>query len=336
MRLLPLLLLATALSTSCRPAEKAAEPPAPPPSTVSASTGAPGVDGAGEASPTTAYDPAKHEYVGSARCLGCHVEAHASWAKSSHATTVRAAEFSDEELLETFIECSDMPFSQVLGDRHHVRFLVDDPDAEWGAGRWLALPCGWDMHEKEVTLHHPEQWRRLPWENGCAGCHVTGFRPEDRGFLEFGVGCEECHGPSGEHADTALPGNTFSFTGRSAAEEVTVCASCHLQGGLSRSTGLKLPPHYRAGGPLFDDYEFDWSQLEQGEDAKVLDAHQKLAVRSVMESGDESLRCTSCHSLHGLENEKHRELPKQDYCLMCHEDDFSLKEYSQSCNVCEF
>jgi hypothetical protein len=229
-----------------------------------------------------------------------------------------------------------MAFGQVLGDRHHVRFLVEDPDAEWGTGRWLALPCGWDVHEKEVTLHHPDEWRTLPWEGGCAGCHVTGFRAEDQGFLEFGVGCEECHGPAAEHATTALPGNVLSFKKSSAADEVTVCASCHLQGGLSRSTGLKLPPHYRAGGPLFDDYEFDWSQLELGEDAKVLDVHQKLIVQSVIEKGDASLRCTSCHSLHGLKHEKHRELPKQEFCSLCHQDDFSLKEYSQSCNVCEF
>ena len=102
------------------------------------------------------------------------------------------------------------------------------------------------------------------------------------------------------------------------------------------STGMKLPPTYLAGGPLFDDYHFDWSELEQSEDGKVLDLHQKFNVRNVVVNGDDSLRCTSCHSLHALGHEKHAQLPKQDYCFLCHQADLSLKEYSQSCNVCEF
>jgi len=333
------LLLLAFLATACGPSGDSGQPPAaatvgttaptPAPTTTAAATGDSPAGPVSQASVSPGF-------AGSASCQECHQEIHAEWAKSSHATTVRPAEFSDEEQVESFIECSDMFFNQVLGDRHHVRFLLEDGDADWGAGRWLALPCGWDVHEKEVTLHHPDDWQDLPFESGCAACHVTGFRAQDHGFLEFGVGCEECHGPGQEHVNTEMFDDVYSFADRSAAEEVTVCASCHLQGGLSRSTGLKLPPHYQPGGSLFDDYEFDWSQLEQDGGALVLDAHQKLIIQAATQGGDGELRCTSCHSLHGLKHEKHQDLPKQDFCLLCHEDDFSLKEYSQSCNVCEF
>jgi hypothetical protein len=284
------------------------------------------------------YDPEDHEFAGSQTCQPCHVQAFADWQGSSHATTVRPADYSDVELVESFIECGDLFFSHVLGDRHHVRFLVEDAERPPGQGRWLALPCGWDVHEKEVTLHHPGRWRDLPWESGCAGCHVTGFRADDHGFLELGVGCEECHGPSKRHLTEPVPGTSLSFKDSSAAEEVSVCASCHLQGGRSRSTGLKLPPHYLAGGLLFDDYEFDWSELDADGGDKVLDLHQKINVHAVVVEGDDGLRCTSCHALHAMTDEKHRELPRQDYCLLCHQDtsDYALKEYSQSCNVCEF
>ena len=315
MRRFPLLLVAALAAAGCRPApEPVAETPP--------------------------YDPAQHEYAGSEACMHCHVEAFQTWKASSHATTVRPAEFADEELLETFIECSGMWFTHVLGDRHHVRFLVEDEEVAWGEGRVLALPCGWDVHEKTVTSHHPDSWRDKPWESYCAGCHVTGFRAEDHGFLEYGVGCEECHGPAQEHANTAVPWGVLSFTDSSAEQEVTVCASCHLQGGESKSTGLKLAPAYRAGGELFDDYEFDWASLDAppAEDAKILDLHQKINVRDVVVRGDDSLRCTTCHTVHDQKHEKHRELPRQDYCLLCHQPDdaYSLKEYSQSCNVCEF
>ena len=69
---------------------------------------------------------------------------------------------------------------------------------------------------------------------------------------------------------------------------------------------------------------------------RALDAHQKLLVKEVVFDGTSELRCTSCHQLHGLSHDKHSELPKQEFCFNCHEIDFSLKEYSQSCNVCEF
>lgn len=276
------------------------------------------------------------EYVGSARCAPCHPAVSEEWVASSHATTVRTATLDDEDRLNDMIQCSGMGFTHVLGDRHHVRWLREVDETPWGEGRWLVLPCGWDVHEKEVTYHHLRDWKANAWESGCAACHVTGFRADDHGFLELGVGCEECHGPGGRHVNTANPADVYTFNGRTAAEEVTVCASCHLQGGSSLSTGMKLPPHYVPGGSLFDDYRFDWAELDAEAREKALDAHQKILVRRVVFDGDASLRCTSCHSLHDLGHEKHSRQPKSDYCQTCHEPDMTLKEYSQSCNICEF
>jgi hypothetical protein len=273
-------------------------------------------------------------WSGSQSCQPCHVEAHAQWDASSHAHTIRKAEMDDEDLLASIIPCSDMSVTHVLGDRHEVRFLVEKPDVAWGTGRWLALPCSWRPREKAPETHHLDDWRTMPFEGSCAACHVTGFR-KDQSFLEIGVGCESCHGPGARHAAAPTKANIVGFRG-AARDEVTICASCHLQEAVSQRTGLKFPDGFVPGGSLFDDFRFDWSKLDQADATKALDVHQKILIRRIVHDGDDSLRCTSCHALHGLEHEKHRSLPRQDYCSTCHEQDMKLKEYSQQCNVCEF
>lgn len=273
-------------------------------------------------------------FTGSAACMPCHVEAHAQWDASSHAHTIRVADIEDEDLLASIIPCSDMSVTHVLGDRHEVRFLVEDRQVPWGQGRFLALPCSWRPVEKAPEVHHLGEWRDRPFEGACAACHVTGFQ-RDQSFLEVGVGCESCHGPGAAHVAAPTKLNVVTFEG-TARDEITICASCHLQDAVSQRTGLKFPDGYVPGGSLFDDFKYDWTLLEQAPTEKALDVHQKILVRSVVHDGDESLRCTSCHAMHGLGDEKHRELPAQPYCQTCHEPDMKVKEYSQQCNVCEF
>ena len=280
-------------------------------------------------------DGATARLVGSERCVPCHAQAAGEWKGSQHANSVRAASIGDEERLASLIPCSDMDVTHVLGERHVVRFLVERPGIAWGEGRWLALPCAWDVHQKALQLHHPEDWRGRAFESTCAPCHVTRQAP-DWSFSEIGVGCEACHGTGSRHVDAPSQEHVFGFRG-SAAQEVTTCGSCHLQGGVSRRTGRSFPDGYTPGDALLDDYEFNWSSLDRADPKEAIDVHQKLLVRSIVVDGDASLRCTSCHELHGMTHEKHRALPRQDYCLTCHQPEtYALKEYRQSCPVCEF
>jgi hypothetical protein len=249
---------------------------------------------------------------------------------------VRVASIDDEERLASLIPCSDLDVTHVLGERHHVRFLEERPDAAWGEGRWLALPCGWSVHDKALQLHHQDTWQSRPFESTCAPCHVTG-QAAGWSFAELGVGCESCHGPGSRHVASPARLNIFGFSGRSAAEEVSTCAACHLQGGVSRRTGRSFPDGYTPGADLFADYVFDWSKLDTADTVEAIDIHQKLLIRNVIVDGDASLRCTSCHELHEMTHERHREQARQDYCLTCHQPEtYTLKEYRQSCPVCEF
>ncbi|HET9481355.1 MAG TPA: hypothetical protein VFP98_06325, partial [Candidatus Polarisedimenticolia bacterium] len=186
---------------------------------------------------------------------------------------------------------------------------------------------------------HESDWRTLIWERSCGACHTTGFSSDDLGFAEMTVGCESCHGPASRHAGFGTAGEMTRFGALSARDEVTICASCHLQGGTSRTTGLNFARNYQAGDDLFADYAFDWSSLAEGTDDidNPIDIHQKLLVRDVVVNERGDLRCGSCHQAHAMTHDKHAGLPRQEYCHLCHaRDGFAVKEYRQACNVCEF
>jgi hypothetical protein len=274
--------------------------------------------------------------TGSASCFDCHDEEGADWKTSRHASTFRPATVENEDQLSTLGACSDMSVTHVLGGHHQLRFLVEKPDAPWGQGRFLALPCAFSVDSGSMEMHHADDWRMLPFETSCAHCHVT-RQSQDFSFTETSVGCEACHGPGSAHVADPTKANTFTFAGRSAAEEVTVCGSCHLQGGKSTRTGFNFPDGWVPGASLFDDYQFDWASLDHPTEAEAIDVHQKLLIREVVVDGTSDMRCTSCHQLHGMSHQKHESLPRQTYCLTCHQPEtYKLKEYRQSCPVCEF
>ncbi len=279
---------------------------------------------------------AGQRFVGTAKCLSCHDEDAPDWKDSRHASTLRPASMDDEDRLANLVPCSDMGVQKVLGGVHQLRFLVEEPGTDWGKGRLLLLPCAWNAATKSLEMRHAEDWRTLPFETSCAHCHVTD-QAKDWSYHEASIGCEACHAAGSAHAEDPTAQNTWSFKGRTAAEEVTVCASCHLQGGKSKRTGRNFPDGYVPGGSLFDDFEFDWASLDNAPVEEAIDMHQKKLIRDIVVNGEQGLRCTSCHEMHGMKHEKHEKLPRQAFCDTCHEPGSNkLKEYRQSCPVCEF
>jgi predicted CXXCH cytochrome family protein len=247
---------------------------------------------------------------------------------------------AEEQLLSRALLCAGGNARYVLGEKHSRRFLVP---SEKEPGRHVLLPCRYDVGPAEWVPLHASDWKDLTWERGCGACHATGFSSAEQSFHELGVGCEACHGASSRHGGFSDRGGMAHFGAMSPREEVTVCASCHLQGGRSRTTGLNYAKDYDPGDDLFSDYAFSWESLDAvAEDAaNPIDIHQKLLIRDQAGPGSEGrqgeLRCTSCHEAHGFGHARHVELPRREYCYLCHaRAGFSVKEYDQSCNVCEF
>lgn len=287
-------------------------------------------------------------HQGSDLCMGCHPVQYQQWARSLHARTVHPPSESEQRLLSRSLLCGDQDAKLVLGEKHARRFMVD---SEKEPGRHVLLPCRYDVGPAAWTHLHETDWMTLTWEKGCGACHTTGFSSDDLTFREMKVGCESCHGPAvrhgapGAHGSYETRGGMISFKTLQAKDEVTICASCHLQGGASRKTGLGYAYNFVPGDDLLADYAFDWGSLgkEPEKTGNPIDIHQKLVIRDLIgpreaAAGKEAdLKCSSCHSFHEMRHEKHEKLAKQEFCHVCHEKaDFKVKEYNQACNVCEF
>ncbi|HEY3177049.1 MAG TPA: thioredoxin domain-containing protein [Candidatus Polarisedimenticolia bacterium] len=275
-------------------------------------------------------------FAGSERCMECHPTQYAEWKESLHARTVHEPTAPERDLLARSLICGDHEARFVLGERHARRFLVP---SETEPGRHLLLPCRYDVGPAEWINLHQTDWKSLVWERSCAACHTTGFSSDDFTSREMGVGCESCHGPAGRHGAYETRGEMIAFPPLRASEEAAICASCHLQGGRSGRTGLSFPYNYQAGGDLFSDYHFDWTQLDPNVEAagNPIDIHQKVLIRSAVTQGRQDLRCSSCHEFHRMGHARHEKTARQEFCHLCHErSDFKVKGYSQSCDVCEF
>ncbi len=298
-----------------------------------------GGEDSGAAGPAASRAGGLPGYEGSVFCSACHPEQGRGWEGSLHARTVHEPTERERDLLSRSILCGDERPKYVLGERHARRFMVD---SEREPGLHVLLPCRYDVGAGGWTHLHEADWRSLTWEGSCGACHTTGFSSDDLAFAEMGVGCESCHGAGRLHGDFRRRGGMIAFASLSAAQEVTLCASCHLQGGRSRRTGLNFAYNYEAGGDLFADYEFDWSEVDRAlvRTDDPVDIHQKVLIREIaarQEGSLEGLRCTTCHSFHDMAHEKHRKAARGRYCELCHEPrGFEIKEYRQSCGVCEF
>ncbi|MFQ5701458.1 MAG: multiheme c-type cytochrome [Acidobacteriota bacterium] len=311
--------VAGALAWAAAPAARP-EPPGPPPRAAAPSGGLAG-------------------YVGSGTCQACHPAQYDAWVVSQHGRTIHEPSERENALLGRSLLCGEYDAKYVLGERHARRFLVD---SETEPGRHLLLPCRYDVGTAEWAHLHESDWTTRTWERECGACHATGFSSDDLTFIEMKVGCEDCHGPGERHGDYKTRADMLSLRKLDPRGEVTICASCHLQGGASRKTGLHFAYNYRAGDDLFADYAFDWKSLDETpqDTANPIDIHQKLLMRRLV-TGQEgpggALRCTSCHTIHANSHKKHEALKTGEYCYLCHErEGFAVKEYEQSCNVCEF
>ena len=179
-------------------------------------------------------------YVGEQACIRCHARAHNQWAQSLHSrimqpTTLQSVkgDFAQDKVVlhgstyllqnqngKYFITASELagkPWQHrvdyTLGDRRVQQYLTTLPD-----GRIVVLPATWDILRKAwvhtLDIENPEESTGNGiqiWNKECYSCHVGGARKNfdlehDRyhtTWQDFGVGCEQCHGPGSEHVKAA-------------------------------------------------------------------------------------------------------------------------------------
>jgi hypothetical protein len=280
------------------------------------------------------------EYVQGDECLFCHRnDIGPTWEKNSHSLTVRVREGAPELLTLIKSDAALEKFAPevgfFMGSRHRVRFLKRE-----GYGKFALLNVQAVLDkdlkiEKWVELEKPI-WDKDKYANRCAGCHSTAVDPATKTFSAFSLDCYTCHGDVNlEHSkDTSLV--LLSKKRRNDVKVITsLCAQCHLRAGRAKSTGLPYPNNFVAGDNLFQDFEVDFTRVEE---LNAGDRHVWRNVRDVVINGDESISCLNCHQVHANSSFKHRRVLRAPICSECHQGDGfkEIKRYVVHSALCEY
>lgn len=283
------------------------------------------------------------DYVTSGECLFCHRnDIGTTWQKNAHGVTITQKEDVPQfgEILEgkSKLTATGKEVEYFLGSRHRLRFLKKN-----GYGKFAILnaQAALEKNAKITDWLNADtlSWDKEKFAGSCAGCHTTAVDPKTKTFGSFGHDCYACHGVVDlEHTnDTSLI--WLSKKRKSDALAVTsICASCHLREGKSKSTGLPYPNNFVAGDNLFQDFQVDFSRADD-ESLNPGDRHVYRNVRDVVVFGKQ-VTCLNCHVVHGNSSSKHRLTVKTQICSDCHDTEKSIykpaKPYTVKSALCEY
>lgn len=308
---------------------------------------------AGAADPAPRLDPAAwgSDHVGqpvpqstdSGECLFCHrVQLGASWHRNQHNLTIREAGPEEPALVALQAAAAARKLSGevqlLLGDNRVQRFLKRGQ----AYGKLDLLTARAKLgRTRRATIEGATQakWDSEVFALQCAGCHATAVDPESHAFAMASIDCFSCHGDAPEeHANDAKLMPLAKARQDAPAVVTSICASCHVRFGKSRSTGLPYSTNFVAGDNLFKDFQVDFSVLDDGK-LNPADAHVMENIRDVVVYGRESVTCLSCHDVHNGTSKKHRVLPVTQSCQHCHDAGDPIKghkEYEVHSERCQY
>jgi tetratricopeptide repeat protein/HEAT repeat protein/doubled CXXCH motif protein/cytochrome c554/c'-like protein len=229
-----------------------------------------------------------------------------------------------------------------LGARRFQGYLSRLPD-----GRIYVLPVFWHNESKRWLDYRtitpvpddPSHDFRQIWNVTCVNCHATNLvRNYDvrtdtfaTRWTEMGIGCEACHGPGREHIADPEHLKIFSMKKVPPRQIFDACSYCH---GNKNNVffGFKA-------GDRYEDYALPFLISEpipandpQGDfwpDGRPsrFNRPQALTLTGCFQRGEAT--CTSCHRMHGAENNHSLKVPvdapggghtreSDTLCTQCH------------------
>ena len=303
------------------------------------------------------------EYITGGECLFCHrSDIGESWSTDRHNRTIRPApdttEIRDDapaylardadamSRLRRDDDTADIAddVELLLGDARSLRFL------RWGEKYGTAEMLSVAAHARRgrrYRLYHDTQAERgrahfhdaQHFASRCAGCHTTAVDPNSLAFAATGLDCYTCHGTADEeHAND--PALILLAEAREDPPRVVVslCGSCHIRHGRSRSTHRRFANNFVPGDNLFRDLEVDFAAADAA-DLNPIDRHVLVNVREVVVEGSEVTTCLTCHDVHARSTRRHRDLADTEYCALCHDPDEPKKRhrvYEVHSDVCHY
>lgn len=235
------------------------------------------------------------EYVGSQACLGCHADRWSSWAGSGHGTMIMPIKTPSD--IPGFDKANAEQKAELLKADYVVsgaRFLARDE----ATGNLVFLKFEWSKDANQyIDYDAPGQ----VWQDSCMGCHVTGSVKTGvkNQPTEFGIGCEDCHGPGRDHIQGK--GDPSKITLNTSSD---VCGQCH-------NSGYKLSDNrwiygYRPAMKLTDVPGIIMPAVDPNKTANLghhkeypewlASGHGPKAVTDLKSNDHASAACYACHT----------------------------------------
>ena len=306
-------------------------------------------------------------YSGAASCAKCHAEIERHWEGARHSKMVQPAtklsvrgDFARGQVIlrgekytltarngvyyigESYLTGHPVEhrIDYTLGNRRIQHYLTTLAD-----GRILVLPPSWDILRRQwfhnFDIGDPDESGEIEvqlWNKNCYSCHVS---QEEKNFntdkveyktawQDFGVNCERCHGPGGDHVahysaarkPTGPVRDIVLQTRLDPARDTMVCAQCHSFRDI-------FVPGFKAGDDYYDHFvpilEFDQpadkdpAYWPDGRTRRFsTDAFGLWQSQCFLKGG---VTCVKCHvDAHDTSIEKSPQLQPADaaICTQCH------------------
>ena len=283
--------------------------------------------------------PTAPAYVGSAACRSCHPQIYARWSKTRMANVVRDPKEHPDAILADFskpnpaVKFSKDDVAFVYGSKWKQRFFKKVGDdyfplgAQWDIEhkKWSAyfVPSGADWW----TPYYPADNMKRPTGPTCDGCHSVHYDLATKRVTEWNVGCERCHGPGGDHVRQPSAANIVNPARLDSVDAANTCIQCHSQGRPltppSPGKAYDWPVGFDVRKHLDDFWQLEEHRLGETTFTHFADgtAHKNRMqgndfVQSVMYR--RGVVCSSCHDVHGTENNADLIKPGSLMCLECH------------------
>lgn len=273
------------------------------------------------------------DYMTGGECLFCHgKEVGVDWQKNRHQVGLRPVDPSSREGKALATAKAEY----LLGHDRLVRYLRKGK----GYGKLDLHPHHWDPHTQKPHKGKGGSWDTETFAKECAGCHTTGVDAELQAFSALSIDCYACHGDAdpGHTKDASLMLLSKKRTDHPRVV-ASICASCHIRTGTSRSTGLPYPNTFVPGDNLFRDFKVSFAEKDL-EKLNPIDRHIQENVRDIVIQRKNSVTCLTCHDVHNSSTTKHEKLAKTSAsCATCHESKggkWSTKSYEVHSTRCRY